>query len=81
MRQQFFLAFSFLLLLLYISAVNAQEIVKEWSFNKDGQRKEWTGANHIKNVTVKNGVLAGRNRFIYVCRVHGIDSSFNRPVL
>ena len=44
------------------------ETVKEWTFNTDGDREGWTGANHLKDVVVKDGVLrgvvAGRDPFI-----------------
>ncbi len=43
-------------------------VVREWAFNTDGDRREWTGVCQVKDVVVKGGVLsgtiAGRDPFI-----------------
>jgi len=51
---------------------NAQqaETVKQWTFNTDGDKEGWTGANCLRDVVVQDGVLrgtlTGRDPFIVV---------------
>ena len=44
--------------------------VKQWTFNTDGDKEHWTGANCLKDVVVQDGVLrgivTGRDPFIVV---------------
>ena len=46
------------------------ETVKQWTFNTDGDKEGWTGANCLGNVVVRGGVLrgivTGRDPFIVV---------------
>ncbi|NQT13599.1 MAG: hypothetical protein HQ582_12675, partial [Planctomycetes bacterium] len=46
------------------------ETVKQWTFNTDGDKEGWTGANCLRDVVVQDGVLrgivTGRDPFIVV---------------
>jgi hypothetical protein len=53
------------------SAIAQQaETVKQWTFNTDGDKEEWTGTNCLSDVVVQDGVLrgivTGRDPFIVV---------------
>ena len=46
------------------------QMVKQWTFNTDGDNEGWTGTNCLRDVVVQNGVLrgivTGRDPFIVV---------------
>ena len=44
--------------LIFTASLSAQETVLDWKFDKD--RGHWTGANHIKDVQIKDGILSGK---------------------
>ena len=59
----------FVLLFLFATSLVAEPVtLKEWNFDTDHQKEGWTGANHLKDVIVKDGLFraksAGHDPFI-----------------
>ena len=53
--------FSLFVFLLFAVPLFAEtETLKEWNFNTDGQKEGWTGANHLKDVAVKDGLFRAK---------------------
>ncbi len=62
-----------MLLALSSVAVAQTETLKNWEFNTDGQKEGWVGANHLKDVTVKDGMYrakaSGNDPFIVLEKI------------